>query len=110
MASPSKEGPNQVLESESFTTTKADGAVKLRTENDDLNITPESIPGMLMKAAEDVPDVIALSVKRDDKWVNWTYQEYLQGKIRLSKCSCALQSSRHLHYQKWISTSNCRNE
>ena len=79
MASPSKEGPNQVLESESFTTTKADGAVKLRTENDDLNITPESIPGMLMKAAEDVPDVIALSVKRDEKWVNWTYQEYLQG-------------------------------
>lgn len=79
MASPTKEGPNQVLESESFTTTKADGAVKLRTENDDLNITPESIPGMLMKAAEDVPDVIALSVKRDEKWVNWTYQEYLQG-------------------------------
>ena len=43
------------------------------------SISSESVPGILIKAANEVPDVIALSVKRDEKWINWTYQEYLQG-------------------------------
>ena len=84
-ATPAKDGPNQVLDTECFITTKADGAVKLRIDKDDQNFAPESIPGMLIKASEDAPDVIALSVKRDDKWLNWTYQEYLQGNLKILK-------------------------
>ena len=73
-------GPDQILESEEYITTKAEGAVKIRFGEDEYGkMTAESVPGTLMKAAEEVPDIVALSVKRENKWVNWTYKEYLEG-------------------------------
>ena len=73
-------GPDQILESEEYITTKADGAVKVRfTEDEYGQMSADSVPGTLMKAAEEVPDIVALSVKRENKWVNWTYKEYLEG-------------------------------
>ena len=73
-------GPDQILESEEYVTTKADGAVKIRfTEDEYGKMSADSVPGTLMKAAEEVPDIVALSVKRENKWVNWTYKEYLEG-------------------------------
>ena len=75
-------GPDQILESEEYITTKAEGAVKIRFGEDEYGkMTAESVPGTLMKAAEEVPDIVALSVKRENKWVNWTYKEYLEGKM-----------------------------
>jgi len=72
-------GPEQILESEEYITTKADGAVKIRfTEDEYGKMSADSVPGTLMKAAEEVPDIVALSVKRENKWVNWTYKEYLE--------------------------------
>ena len=73
-------GPDQILESEEYITTKAEGAVKIRFGEDEYGkMAAESVPGTLMKAAEEVPDIVALSVKRENKWVNWTYKEYLEG-------------------------------
>ena len=76
-----QEGPEQILDShgESFITTKADGCVKLDIIKDHnfAGMDPVSVPGLLAKAAEDAPDVVALAVKRDDQWTKWTYKEYL---------------------------------
>ena len=41
---------------------------------------PISVPSLLEKAAKEAPEILALSVKRDEKWIKWTYKEYLQGK------------------------------
>ena len=79
-----KLGPDQVLSSDHFTTTDIDGVVKLRLGEDEVGgLQPISVPGLLIKAADVAPDVTALAVKRDDKWVKWTYKEYLQGKISI---------------------------
>ena len=77
----STEGPEQLLDAQSFISTKIDGCVKFRTEeNDELaSKKPMSVPGLLEKAAQEAPDVVALAVKREEKWIKWTYKEYLQG-------------------------------
>ena len=81
----SNEGPDQILDShgESSITTKADGCVKLDIIKDHnlAGMDPVSVPGFLIKAAQEAPDVTALAVKRDDKWVKWNYKEYLQVRI-----------------------------
>ena len=76
-------GPGQILEAESFLTTKKNGCVKLRVDKEDevAGWNPISVPCLLEKAAKEAPDVVALAVKRDEKWVKWTYKEYLQGNL-----------------------------
>ena len=79
----SEAGPNQVLSAEKYDTTEADGCVKLRIGGDELAADgdkPISVPGLLIKAADEAPDVLALATKRDDKWQKWTYKQYLSGK------------------------------
>ena len=77
-----KMGPDRVLPAEHLTTTESDGVVKLRMGEDEVgSLQPISVPGLLIKAANVAPNVIALGVKRDNKWVKWTYREYLQGRI-----------------------------
>ena len=44
-------------------------------------IVPISVPSLLEKAAKEAPEILALSVKRDEKWIKWTYKEYLQGNL-----------------------------
>jgi len=77
-----KSGPDQIFESSSYVTSDIDGAVKLRIENDadgENKYPPVSLPTLLIDAAEISPNHVALGVKRDDKWVKWTYEEYLKG-------------------------------
>ena len=75
----SDQGPDQILDTESYISTSIDGCVKLRLQ-DSPEILPISVPSLLEKAAKEAPEVLALSVKREDKWIKWTYKEYLQGK------------------------------
>lgn len=80
----SHQGPDQILDADSYSTTKADGCIKLRmdvSDNDLSQLEPISVPGLLQKAAKESPDVTALTVKRDDQWIKWTYKEYLDGKL-----------------------------
>ena len=70
---------DQILDTESYISTSIDGCVKLRLQ-DSPEILPISVPSLLEKAAKEAPEVLALSVKREDKWIKWTYKEYLQGK------------------------------
>ena len=75
------QGPEQILSADSFININIDGSVKLRMDDStDLGQSkPISVPGLLQKAAEIVPNVDALAVKREEKWIKWTYKEYLQG-------------------------------
>ncbi len=76
------QGPEQILPTNSYVATEADGCVKLRMGAPG---TPEgceaiSIPGLLKRAVEVAPEVVAMAVKRDDEWKKWTYTQYLEGK------------------------------
>ena len=73
----SDQGPDQIFDCDQSTTTKAEGCVKI--DNDIADFKPESVPSLLQKAATEAPEIVALAVKRDDKWIKWTYKEYLQG-------------------------------
>ena len=98
-------GPDQILESEEYITTKADGAVKIRfTEDEYGKMSADSVPGTLMKAAEEVPDIVALSVKRENKWVNWTYKEYLEG-IYIRRVFYNFKVKTHFSKKNFIVTS-----
>ena len=97
-------GPDQILESEEYITTKADGAVKIRfTEDEYGKMSADSVPGTLMKAAEEVPDIVALSVKRENKWVNWTYKEYLEG-IYIRRVFYNFKVKTHYSKKKFITS------
>jgi hypothetical protein len=75
------QGPDQIVTSDTDVTTSADGYVKLRLgpKDDPSGLPPISVPSLLMKAAREAPDIPALTIKRDGKWVKWTYKEYHQG-------------------------------
>ena len=97
------QGPDQIIEADSYVTSVVDGVVKLRLESDKecdksaeesdhkdhVNVAskypPISLPTMLIDAADKSPSHPALGVKRDDKWVKWTYSEYLEG-MHISFC------------------------
>jgi len=89
----SNQGPGQVLECEEYTTTKADGCVKLRIDEDGdeaTKIGTISVPDFLKHAVEETPDVVALAVKREEKWIKWTYKEYLEEVRTVAKAFIAL--------------------
>ena len=78
-ARPSREGrvgPDRVLPANSFTSTYPDGRVEIRYSDRDPRCAekPISVWTMLNNTADRVPDNIALAVKRNDVWVNWTYR------------------------------------
>ena len=76
-------GPDQIFEASSYVTSDINGFVKLRLEDDTAgknDYPPVSLPTLLIDAAKKSPNHFALGVKRDEKWVKWTYSEYLKGK------------------------------
>ena len=78
----SRQGPEQIFEADTLTTSEPDGSVLLRIEdNPDIGqlLEPISVPGLLIRAANMAPDITALAVKRDNQWMKWTYQQYLKG-------------------------------
>jgi len=80
----SETGPDRLLPAESYTSSDPSVPVKLWMPEDDEDCededlrTPLSVPTLLIRAAEDAPDHVALAVKRDDAWVKWTYEKYLE--------------------------------
>ena len=77
-------GPDRLLPADCYTSSDPSVPVKLwmPEKNDDCDEedlrTPLSVPTLLIRAAEDAPDHVALAVKRDGAWVKWTYEEYLE--------------------------------
>ena len=71
-------GPDRIIPSDSLTTTRPEGSVKLREHDpQDLeNMPPISVISMMKKTVDKHGDEIALRVKREDVWLEWTYQQY----------------------------------
>jgi long-subunit acyl-CoA synthetase (AMP-forming) len=64
---------------DTFWATKSDSAIKLRIgDNKNTNPTPITVIQLLEKTVKSAANRIALGVKRDGKWRNWTYSEYYE--------------------------------
>jgi len=80
----SEREPDRLLPAESYTSSDPGVPVKLWMPEDEEDCdeedlrTPLSVPTLLIRAAEDAPDHVALAVKRDGAWVKWTYERYLE--------------------------------
>lgn len=71
-------GPDTLAHSDSHWTTHADGAVKLRAGTDPLTngIPAESVVTWFNKTVDANPSAEAMKIKRDGKWLTWSYLEY----------------------------------
>jgi len=77
-------GSDRLLPATSYTSSDPKIPVKLWMPEEDEDCdeedlrTPLSVSTLLIRAAEDAPDHVALQVKREGDWVKWTYEEYLE--------------------------------
>jgi len=80
-------GPDRILPANSLSTTWPDGTVEIRFSDKHplCQEKPISVWTMLNNTAARCPDNIALAVKRNDEWVNWTYTQYLDEVITVAK-------------------------
>merc|ERR550534_449655 len=73
-----RKGPDQIYPADSLTATSATAAVKLKIDERGISSIPAlSVPTLLQRTVSRHMDHLALSVKRDGKWTNWTYKQYL---------------------------------
>jgi len=73
-----RKGPDQIYPADCFTVTSATAAVKLKIDERGISSIPAlSVPTLLQRTVSRQMDHLALSIKRDGKWVNWTYKQYL---------------------------------
>ena len=73
-------GPDRVLPANSFTSTRPEVPVKLRLgSHPSSEWPPKSVWKMLQETVARAPHQIALTVKREGRWVSWTYAEYEVG-------------------------------
>ena len=66
-----------MYDASSYVTTNINGFVKLRMTDESSDLLPISVPSLLVQAARESPTHLAMTVKRDDKWMKWTYSDYL---------------------------------
>ena len=91
------EGPDQLLPGDCLTTTRPDGCVKIRDHDlEDLKETPPmSVISMMKNTVEKHGDNLALRVKREDEWLEWTYQDYWNEARIVAKAFIKLGLQRH---------------
>ncbi|CAL8126075.1 unnamed protein product [Orchesella dallaii] len=86
------EGPDQILPSTAIYTWHRDGAVRISTlgHGELAKKTPISVPTMFRNSVEKKPGRAALAVKRNGKWIKWTYEEYYRDVRNVAKAFIAL--------------------
>ena len=89
-------GPDQLLPGATeLTTSEPEGTVLLRDPSSLSSVPPLSVPSLLRQASENSPDVVALGVKRDDKWIKWSYKQYYQDSRTIAKAFIKLGLQRY---------------
>ena len=78
-------GPNIVIETDQVTTWDADGYTKIQMGSDKWgSVAPKSLITMFQeKCKEGGSNLTAFKVKRDGKWLSWSYTDY----YRDAKCA-----------------------
>ncbi|XP_055353740.1 long-chain-fatty-acid--CoA ligase ACSBG2-like isoform X2 [Paramacrobiotus metropolitanus] len=73
-------GPDELAPADSLWTTAPDGAVRLRSGDDPstTGIPAESVVTWFNKTVDRDPSKEALKIKRDGKWLTWTYLQYYE--------------------------------
>ena len=76
-------GPDQLIGNDlatALTTTEPDVAVRIRQYTGDCSNEYQilSVPTMLKNTAEKFASKPAMAVKRNGKWIEWTYKEYYE--------------------------------
>jgi long-chain-fatty-acid--CoA ligase ACSBG len=88
-------GPDQLIPATSITTTVPEGAVVLRDMENTSDIPPMSCPTLLKQTAAAFPDKLALAVKRNGEWMNWTYKQYHADTRTIAKAFIKLGLEQH---------------
>ena len=88
--------PLQIMHSESFTSTKRNGSVKLRREEHGMaSEEPLSVPSLLFDTAKAYPEVMAMRVRRGGEWVSWTYDQFLHETQLIARALINIGLHRH---------------
>ena len=84
-------GPDRIIPTEDLTTTAKDGCVRIRKTSEwPGNRDTVSIPTIFNKKCLSAGNSTALGIKRDGKWVKWTYLDYLRDVEIVAKAFIAL--------------------
>ena len=96
MTQESSSGPDRILPADDYVSTAKDGCVKLRiTKEWPANRPPVSVPTAVKKQCESAGDITALAVKRNGKWVKWSYKMYYEAIVKTAKAFIALGLEPH---------------
>merc|ERR1719350_1796223 len=89
-------GPDRIIPTEDLTTTAKDGCVQIRKTNEwPANRETISIPTVFKKSCVSAGNITALGVKREGKWVTWSYLDYLRDVEIVAKAFIALGLEPH---------------
>ncbi|XP_022106197.1 long-chain-fatty-acid--CoA ligase ACSBG2-like isoform X2 [Acanthaster planci] len=88
-----KEG--EIAPTEALWTCRADGATKVRLNDDNKDIPVETVHTALIRAVKNYPNCIALAIKRNGEWVKWNYAEYYKDVRRAAKSFLKLGLERY---------------
>ena len=91
-----EKGPDRIIPTEDLTTSKKDGCVRIRkTKEWPANRETISLPTIVKKQCQSAGSLPALAVKRDGKWVKWTYTDYYNDIVTTAKAFIALGLEPH---------------
>ncbi|XP_060572293.1 LOW QUALITY PROTEIN: long-chain-fatty-acid--CoA ligase ACSBG2-like [Ruditapes philippinarum] len=81
-----KKDIDDLLPASSLWTTDMKGTVKLRMGNSGpASVKPTTIPTVFRKTVERLPNHLALAVKRDGEWKQWSYERYYKESQQAAK-------------------------
>ncbi|KAK7467966.1 hypothetical protein BaRGS_00036809 [Batillaria attramentaria] len=93
---PTNRGIDDLLPATELWTTKGDEPVKLRVAEMGLGSEkPITVPTLIQSTVKRLPNSKALAVKRNGKWLFWSYQEYYQDVRRAAKAFIKLGLEPH---------------
>ena len=73
------EGPDQIIQTDNVFTTESNGYCRIRSfDVSKEDIAPISLVTAIKNTCEanDACELIAMKIKREDKWVQWRYSDY----------------------------------
>lgn len=83
---PDKKDIDDLFPASELWTTEMNGTVKLRmTQSGPGSEKPTTIPTVMKKTVQRLPNSLALAVKRNGVWKKWTYKQYYEEAIQAAK-------------------------
>lgn len=71
-------GPDYIIPSDNLTSTQPEEPISLRIKENGPTTKPISMVSFFENQVKRIPDNFAMSVKRNNQWINWTYDQYFK--------------------------------